>query len=134
MHPTQTIFRLARAGGEFNKLYAMAKRHGEKLPAGTLNFPTVVAERDGKVVGFLATAPVKKEVWAGPLILDQPPNAWLALRLGEAYEVVLKYAGIKEYFHLVEKNREDYVKMLQRLTYQIHGETETHFVMRREIS
>lgn len=135
MYPAHTVFRLARAGGEFNKLYAIARRNGTPLPAGTLNFPTVLAEREGKVIGFLSTIKASQSigVCAGPLMLAKGPNMLLAIRLAEAYEVLLRKVGVKEYFHTVEKTRSEYIGMLERLGYTKQHEMDTHIVMQRKL-
>lgn len=133
MYPAHTIFRLARAGGEFNKLYAIARKSGTPLPAGTLNFPTVLAERDGKVIGFLSTmkSPGLPGVWAGHMKLAKSPNMLLAIRLAEAYEVVLRKAGVREYFHTVDKDRTEYIDMLGRLGYIKQNESDDKVVVMR---
>lgn len=134
MHPVSTTFHIVRPGGAFNKLYALARKTGLTLPAGTLNWPTVAAERDGKIVGFLSTLPVEGAVVAGPLVLEKTPNMLLTIRLGEAYEVVLRMAGVKTYFHAVEKDRTEYIGMLERLGYTKHEESEKQVVMRRDLT
>ena len=133
MRPMETTFSLVRPGGAFNKLYALAKRTGKPLVSGTLNFPTVAAERDGRVIGFLSTLPVEGLIVAGPLVLEKAPNMLLAIRLGEAYEVVLRAAGVTTYHHSVEKDRLEYISMLERLGYAKVEETETQAVMRKDL-
>lgn len=71
------------------------------------SFPTVLAERDGQVLGFLATARSDKAVIAGPLVIAPEARrpVIVMMRLIEAYEVVLKRAGVVSfYFHVAEAN------------------------------
>ena len=132
MHPSRTEYKIVRPGGAFNKLYALAKRLGEPLATGTLNWPTVAAERDGKVIGFLSTLPVDGAVVAGPLILEKP-SAITAMRLAEAYEVVLRLGGVKTYLHTVEKARTGYIEMLERAGFRKYNENDTLVAMRRDL-
>jgi hypothetical protein len=134
MKPVSTKFTLVQPGGAFNKLYALARKVGEPLKAGTLNFPTVAAERDGRVIGFLSTLPVDGAVVAGPLVLEKAPNALLALRLGEAYEVVMRAAGVKFYYILADKNRVDYMEQLERVGYQRAGDNGTEISFRKDLT
>ena len=134
MQPRDTTFKLVRPGGAFNKLYALAKRVGQPLATGTLNWPTVAAERDGKVIGFLSTMPFEGAIVAGPLVLEKTPNMLLTIRLGEAYEVVLRAAGITAYHHCVPVERRDYIEMLERLGYKNVAEVEAQAVMRKDLT
>lgn len=132
MKPTSTIYRLARAGGEFNKLYALAKKQGLSLPAGTLNFPTVLAERDGKVLGFLSTLPTTEAVLAGPLVMGQK-SMLTAIRIAEAYEVVLRTAGVDTYFIQIDPARAEWSDTLERLGYELMNTNEERILLRREL-
>lgn len=132
MKPESTTYRLANAGGEFNKLYALAKKNGLLLPAGTLNFPTVLAERDGKVLGFLSTLPTDEAVLAGPLVLGKK-SILTVIRLVEAYEVVLRFAGIKTYFVQVDPAEADWADTLGRMGYDKVNQTEERILLRREL-
>lgn len=94
MYPAYTTYRLAQAGGEFNKLYALMRKRGLATRGGMLQFPTVVAERDGKIVGFLSTSSTDEGLYVGPLVCDGPI---MAMRLTEAMELVLVQAGVSRY-------------------------------------
>lgn len=133
MQPRDTIFQIVRPGGAFNKLYAFAKRLGQPLPTGMLNWPTVVAKRDGKVIGFLSTLPVQGAIFAGPLMLEKP-SMLTTIRLGEAYEVVLRMAGVNTYFHLVSQDQPEYIAMLERLGYTRIGVDENQVIMKRVLT
>ena len=133
MKPARTKIRLARPGGEWNRLYAMAKRAGGRPHKGDFGFPTVVAERDGEVIGFLSTWPSDKAVFAGPLVVDGGKNPFLFIRLVEGYENVLKAAGVKVYLHHIDKEREEHVGMMERLGFSRYREVDTGWLMKREL-
>ena len=134
MTPTRTTLRLARPGGEWNRLYAMAKRAGGHVYKGDFTFPTVVAERDGVVIGFLATQPTDAAVVAGPLVIEGTRNPFLFIRLVEAYENVLRAAGVKAYLHTIDKDRENHVEMMERLGFtRLDRTPEGETVMRRDL-
>ncbi len=68
-------------------------------------FPTVVAKRDGKLIGLLSTRPVTEAIVAGPLIVDLPTRGVVTMRLVEAYDIVLRRAGVKNYLFHVKKGK-----------------------------
>lgn len=133
MYPSSTTYRLARPGGEYNRLYALAKRAGYRPRIGDFQFPTVVAERAGKVIGFVATQPGQEAVVAGPLVIDGGPNPFVFLRLADAYENVLRQAGVKVFLHTIDKERPEHVKMMERLGFTRWSETENDVVMHRKL-
>ena len=133
MTPTHTTYKLARPGGQYNALYAMAKRAGGRPRIGDFGFPTVVAERGGKVIGFVATRPDERAVIAGPLVIEGGPNPFVFLRLAEAYENVLRAAGVKAYLHQIDKSRPEHVGFMERLGFVRWHENADGVVMKREL-
>ena len=103
MRPLATTFHLASPGGQANRLYALAKRAGLRVHKGDFAFPTVVAKRDGRVIGFLATSPSADAVVAGPFVTEGGRNPILFLRLLESYENVMRKAGVAAYLYRVEE-------------------------------
>lgn len=135
MTPRDTVVRLVNPGGEWNRLYAMAKRAGGKVHKGDFAFPTVVAVRNGEIVGFVATQPNPDAVVAGPLVIDGGPNIFIFLRLAEGYENVLRLAGVKTYLHVIDKGRDEHVQMMERLGFVRWGLTEDgDTLMRRDLT
>lgn len=135
MQPTRTLIRLAKPGGEWNRLYAMARRAGGRVHKGDFTFPVVVAVRDGEIIGFVATQPRDDAIVAGPLVIEGGPNPFIFLRLAEAYENVLRAAGVKVYLHTIDKGREKHVEMMERLGFTRWGEAENgDVVMRRNLA
>jgi hypothetical protein len=80
-----------------------------------LGFPTIVAEREGKIIGFLSTYPNKKGIFPGPLVLNGSKSIFTVMRLIEAYENVLRYAGVEFYMVNVDKRNNRIVNLLTQL-------------------
>lgn len=98
MRPTSTHYRISTELDEPN-LHVMAQG---LVPR---RFPTVVAERDGQIIGFLGTHDRRDAILAGPLEVELPSGrhrAVVAMRLIQAYENVLTLAGIDHYFYVAE--------------------------------
>lgn len=99
MTPDSTSYRLATEADEAEI---------QTLPDGDVPraFPTVVAERDGKIIGFLGTHALPNGIVAGPLTVDLPSDrarAIVAMRLIQTYEFVLMQApGITGYLYSVD--------------------------------
>jgi hypothetical protein len=133
MRPSKTKIRLAKSGGEWNRIYAMAKRAGGRPHKGDFGFPTVVAERDGEIIGFVSTWPTDEAIVAGPLVIEGGRNPFLFLRLAEGYENVLRAAGVKCYLHHIDKENEKHVDFMERLGFTRWREVETGWLMKREL-
>jgi hypothetical protein len=71
-----------------------------------MTYPTIVAEREGKIVGVLATTPHRYRIIAGPLAIDPgiKVKSFVALRLIEAYEVILRLSGVTQYYFNIRKD------------------------------
>ena len=128
-------YRMAKPGGEYNRLYAlMRKENGKQEPLG---WPVVVAEEDGKVVGFLATWPDEELLMAGPLVIEGSKRMWMFIRLVEAYENVLRATGVKQYLFTVEKSNEKQLARIRKVADGFHltqvRETDTHVSFLREL-
>lgn len=134
MKPARTRIRLAKAGGEWNRLYALARRAGGRPHKGDFQFPTIVAERDGEVIGFVSTRIAEGAIIAGPLVIEGGKNPFLFIRLAEGYENVLRAAGVKAYLHQIDKERPEHVEFMERLGFTRWGETPTGVVMKRELA
>ena len=94
-----TTYRLATSPRDYTRCRALMREFVEPV---ALSFPTVMAERDGVLLGFLATQPRKEAVIAGPLMLrDRSP--FVTLRLLEAYDNVMRAAGITAYHFYVRQ-------------------------------
>ena len=108
-----TTYRLAVGPADYKKCRALMAEFIEPV---ALSFPTVMAERDGKLIGFLATQPRKEAVIAGPLMLRER-SPFVTLRLLEAYDNVMRAAGITAY-HFYVKNGNQWREQVERLGFE----------------
>lgn len=131
MIPRDTVYRLARPGGEYNALYAMARREG--MDGGKMAWPTVVAERGGKVVGFLSTHPRDDAIVAGPAVIAGGRNMLMLLRLWQAYDELMRAAGVRFYFFGVDKGNLQHIARVKSLNVPSIGEDEEQVWFKREL-
>jgi hypothetical protein len=107
MRPIDTTYQLAISSKDYRDCHRLMQAE-EGLPdMGALSFPTVMARRDGKLVGFLSTHNDNRYVIAGPLIVKGMRNPMITLRLVEAYDMIMLAHGIKLYYFSVDANRKD---------------------------
>lgn len=88
MKPIKTTYRLAAVPSDYRAVRALS---------GTterMTWPTVVAERDGRIIGCFGTYFSDDAIVAGAM---HAPHAIVGLRLIEAYERVLRLAGVRSY-------------------------------------
>lgn len=99
-----------------------------------LSFPTVMALRDGKLVGFLSTRASKKAVMAGPLVMNGLLSKGIvAMRLAEAYEQILSEAGVTDYLFSIDKGNK-WAKIVQRaMEITPYGESDKAYWFKRSI-
>ena len=121
MKPRDTVYRLAHSPKDYAACRALLREQGEDV---RLSFPTVMAEREGAVVGFCATQPRKDAVVAGPLVVakDLPRPGITIIRLGEAYENVMRAAGVKVYWFHVEPHMTEWADILKRVGFEPYAE------------
>ena len=133
MIPRDTFYRLAHSPKDYSACRALLREQGEDA---RLSFPTVVAERAGRIIGFCATQPRKDAVVAGPLAVakDIPHPGITIIRLGEAYENVLKAAGIKVYWFHVEPHMKEWADILRRVGFEPMQQDDTGGWFRRAIA
>jgi hypothetical protein len=67
-----------------------------------MGWPVVVAERKGKIIGFLGTQDRKEMVVAGPLEVAIKNKGFVVMRLIEAYDNLMRSLGMKEYWFSVD--------------------------------
>lgn len=117
MTPRDTRYRLAASSRDYARCHALLRAQG---PDTDLTFPTVLAEREGQVVGFLSTRPSKQAIIAGPLVIDRATSrpAITAWRLADAYEIILRRAGVTSYAFHVSAGRPEWVSTLGRLGFE----------------
>lgn len=124
-----TDYRIARAKED----YAISAEFLGKA-ADEIMFPTVVAVRDGRIVGAVATHNRDDMVVAGPLRVDEsiPNKAVLALKLSEEYERVMAALEVREFLFSVYRDNERYLRALERLPIERVDENESMIWFRRQ--
>jgi hypothetical protein len=130
VHPETTKYTLATKKDEV-KCLALARNHGMETVA-RLDFPTVVAKRKGKILGFLSTRPTKDAIVAGPIVVAPEVKGPITMRLVEAYEEVLRRAGVLSYLFRVSDPhwKEQVERVFDLKPYHVDGE---HFWFERRI-
>ena len=100
-----TDFRLARTSGDYRKCHQLVRNLN--VDNKTFSFPTILAERDGELIGLMGTIPVNGAIVAGPLVVKVDGNPGpVMIRLVEAYDNLLRGIGVKCYlFFLFPKDK-----------------------------
>ncbi len=115
MISTGTTYKLIAKPSEYRALHRVAKKVGVKTDSG-LSWPTVIAERDGKVIGFLSSKQKKGSVIAGPIAVDvDGATIFVARRLVEFYELFLYAARVPHYFFNISKDNKRWVRTVKDL-------------------
>lgn len=134
MTPLYTLYRLS----ELSDMLILKKiwRDNEHLfgKPKQLGWPTVIAERNGKILGFISTWPKAKLITAGPLILAANSHPIVAVRLIEAYENILRVSGVTTYFFHIESENKDWMDFAERLGVMPFEETRSGQWYQRSIS
>lgn len=107
MKPLNTKYRLATSSRDYQRCRQLFEENQGEPPSVRLSFPTVLAERDGSVIGFLSTHPSSTHIMAGPLEVKGGRNMITFIRLIEAYENVLRAAGVASFMFYTRAERED---------------------------
>jgi hypothetical protein len=113
MIPRDTTYRLAHAPRDYARCHTLMREEG---PPVKLGWPTVLAERDGKVIGFVSTQPRRDALVAGPLVLNGTPRPGIVvMRLAEAYDLVMRKAGVTSYLFHVDTDNAKWLEILKGL-------------------
>lgn len=119
MKPDGTLYRLANRPNDFKRCHLIWKKYPERFGEPyKLGWPTVLAEREGKLIGFLSTNTSQGVIMAGPLIVHGV-NGLLGptlIRLIEAYEVVLRAAKVDSYVFHIGEDEKEWRSMIERST------------------
>lgn len=127
MYPSKTFYRLADSFDipACNEL--METNFGQSWPLG---FPTVVAVREGEIIGMLSTNPeCTWALMAGPLALKRPSFVTV-MRLAEAYEVVLRKMGVTRYCFFISAWNQHWLKQASTVATQIRSNDKNLFFER----
>lgn len=132
MNPRDTLYRLAHGQRDLRACQTMARAQGVSV---TMSWPTVVADRHDQIIGCLGTRPSKKAVIAGPLVVAptvQRP-VLTVMRLIEAYEVVLKQAGVRFFFFKVDFGNEVWRRLVEKMGHRAYHQDGQGTIYRREV-
>lgn len=124
-------YRLAKPGGEYNRLYRMAEKEG--MSNTHFGWPVIVAEENGKAIGFLATYDTESALIAGPLVIEGSNRPFVFIRLVDAYENLLKTIGVSVYCFRIAKDNPERIAWVDKYGYERVGETETMMIYKREL-
>lgn len=81
-----------------------------------LKFPTVIARRNGSVIGVMGTIPNDKAILAGPVHVQVNGNPSFVLKdLVTAYENVLKAAGVTMYNFFIAEDNDKFLNVFAKL-------------------
>lgn len=136
MRPTKTTYYLVTEPFQekiCKQFYRAAEPDVKRIRLG---FPTVYAQRNGKMIGLLSTIPVKDRICAGPLVIDPTLKnpAFITVRLCEAYEHVLKSAGVTMYTFSVDAHKSGWARTLERLGFTLYKQTKKLFCYKRQVT
>lgn len=135
MHPTETTYHLVTNKTERKACLALYEAAEPTSPKIKLGFPTVYALRQGVLLGFLGSIPVKGRIVAGPLVLDPTMKRPVitAMRLCEAYEEILKAAGVQFYTLAVDNSKPEWARTLERSGFELYRQTPKLFCYKRQV-
>lgn len=89
---------------------------GQGITGRQLGKPMVLARREGKVVGIVATQPDNKDIIAGPMAVnvEEGANTYVLMRMVEAYENVLMLARVSGYYFAIALNEESWLNIIRK--------------------
>ena len=106
-----TLYRLATTPADYRKCRALVRSFAEPKP---MTFPTVMAVRDGRVIGVLGTQSRNDMVVAGPFVLAHK-SPFVVLHLLDAYDLVMRRAGIVAYHFYIDPGNAHWQSQVERL-------------------
>lgn len=112
MHSAYTIYRLADCPNDYSACHKIMRANGSH--DWDLHWPTVVAVRDGEIIGFLSSNKVNWCQMAGPLELKKP-SPFVVLRLIESYEYVMRYMGLTSYVFFIAKSNTRWLRQAEEM-------------------
>ena len=95
-----------------------------------IGWPTVIAEHEGKILGVFSTHDTDEAIIAGPIKAN---TSFIALRLVEAYENVMKFLGIAGYMFSVGKSDLRWLRIVRKFQVTEFQEDENLIWFRRRL-
>ena len=130
MRPRDTTYRLVcDADQEASARAFLAERM--EVPA-TIEFPVIVAERHGRIIGVLATRTDQGAIVAGPLAVEGR-SPFTAMRLIEAYDRVMQSSLVTRYHFHVAKGNDKWRTVVERFGVTPFHEDEQGTWYRRDL-
>lgn len=130
-----TDYKLVSGSRDYEKARKFYASEG--MEHGKLSFPTVLALEEDEVIGALSTRAKDKKrglIVAGPLAVRwDRPRFMTVIRLVDAYDNVMRAAGVASYIHFVERNNEKWLDFVRRTEQgEPYAETADHiFFLKR---
>lgn len=111
--PINTSYLLVTEDKDFQDCADLAEERG--ISFEKLSYPTIMAKRDDKIIGFISTWPRDKHIIAGPLAVKLG-HAFSMVRLVEAYDNFIRANGVESYYFTVQATNKNWLKMIHRAT------------------
>lgn len=129
-----TTIKLAIKPADYRKCHALMKATDSEFQGCQLSFPTVMAFREGKLIGFLSTSPRKDGLVAEPIVMNVEGNAsFLYIKLVEAYDDLLRAGKVPSYFFHIPQSYADYIRLIEKAGFERIGEDEVGVWYRRSL-
>lgn len=136
MYPRDTQYYLVTRQPDYKRCQGLLRQ--TEFPARQLHFPTVMALRGDKLLGFVTTTTQvpRAPVCAGPLVLDPHLSRpiFVAMRLMEGYEQILEAAGVTSYIFGIDKTHPQWFAAMQRLGMPRYRETDEAWWFQRRLT
>lgn len=108
-----TSYRIAQSDSDYDECRRLMRASG--IIDNELGFPTLMADDEKGLLGFIATTPRSDMVLAGPLVMRQDKRRPLtALRLAQMYEMSLRNLGITSFIFYADEKDSVFVKAMDR--------------------
>lgn len=106
MNSKTTKYKIATTHDEYVDCHGLLEKDDK------LEYPTVMAVRDGKAVGMISTTRGKENMFAGHIKAD---NKYTAMRLYELYEQTLSNLGVSHYLFGIERENTKLINTIEKL-------------------
>jgi len=131
-------YQLACTPQDYKKCHQLLRGNPEQGDDRELGFPTIMAIRDGQVIGVMSTADMNRtrRIVVNTLRIDKSISnpVFVIKRMIEAYELVLLRAGCKWYWAYVTKENQRLVFLMRRVLGLPLHEDDGNFWFKKEIA
>ena len=111
---TETVFRIAETRDDLARCQQLLLTNGYEEVA--LTIPSIMALREGHLVGLLGTQNRSDGIIAGPLVIDLPGDnpVFLVFQLLELYDNAMRHLGVAFYNFAVEEQNTKNLEYVER--------------------